>query len=290
MTEEIAIRSSSRPRHRGSLHHGHVASIHSLMRTRGLDVTLESQLADPEVLWLQEHEDLTRCRSRMLRTAYVAKGSHLLFADSDCSFHPEVVARMLLTGKDFVQCPYPRRDGRGYSIKGTARRRAHLAEHPGSPLDPADVMPDWTVEIDGAGLGLTLISRGCMKRMLEHYGNEPLPDRELAALQSSQFCTDGGMTRELLRLAYELGRSHGPRLRVKDSRLPGQEASEMVALFHLMIRDGELLGEDISFAQRWKDIGGTVWLYLGPGAPITHHGECAYQGKLEDFGVTRAAQ
>jgi hypothetical protein len=276
--------------HKGTLHHGHVASVQRLMRTRGLDVGLESALNDPELLWLQEHDDLTRCRSRMLQSAYEAGATHLLFVDSDCSFSPEVVANMLLTGKDFVQAPYRRRDGLGYAIKGTAERRQYVAEHPGAGLRAQDFDAHACVEIDGTGLGLTLLSRACMKRMLEHYRDEPLPKRELDDLQAAQFCTDGGLTHELVRQAYELGRSHGPRLLVTDQRTPGAPERKMVALFQLMIRDGELLGEDISFAQRWKDIGGKVWLYLGPGSPITHHGECAYEGKIEDFGVTRAAQ
>ena len=273
--------------HRGELHHGHVASVHQLMRARGLNPQLEEQLNNPEVRWLQEHDDLTRCRSRMVRTAYVNGGSHLLFADADCSFPIEAVARMLLTGKDFVQAPYMRRDGHGYSIKGTAERRAYVKENPGAGLQPSDVMPDDTVEIDGTGLGLTLISRECMHKMLEHYADEPLPVAELEAIQGSCYCKDGGATFELMRQAYELGRTHGHRLKVIDHRTPSDPGQELVALFMLMVRDGELLGEDISFAQRWKDIGGKVWLYLGPGSPIGHHGEHLYQGKREDFGITR---
>lgn len=49
------------------------------------------------------------------------------------------------------------------------------------------------------------------------------------------------------------------------------------ALFMLMIRDGVLLGEDYSFCQRWKDIGGEVWLYQGPGLPLEHVGGHAYK-------------
>lgn len=276
--------------HQGWLHHAHVASVHQILRARGLDAKTEAALNHPEIRWLQEQEDLTRCRSRMLRTAYVNGGSHLLFVDSDGEAPVDVVAHMLLSGKDFVQAPYPRRDGRGYSIKGTAKRRAEVeaakAEGAGLPVNPADVQADDTLEIDGTGLGLTLISRDAMKRLLEHYADEPLPVKELRKRDTEESGTESD--EQLAIRCYELGRSHGYRLKVKDHRFPGAPAEDLVALFMLMVRDGELLGEDLSFAQRWKDIGGQVWLYVGPGTPVVHYGDAAFVGKIEDFGIRRA--
>jgi hypothetical protein len=279
--------------HQGQLNHAHVASIHALMRERGLYVRLEEMLHDPEVRWMQRQANLVKARSRMLGDVYKLGASHLLFVDADCSFSAEPVARMLLSGKDFVQCPYPRRDGTGYSIAGTAKRRAQVAEHmatnpeKGLPLDPADIVDGEYLEIDGTGLGLTLISRECMRRMLEHYGNEPLPVAELEAIQGSEFCQTGGATMSLIERAYELGRSHGHRLKVKTDAIPGKPEEDVVALFQLMVRDGALLGEDMSFAKRWQDIGGKVWMYIGPGSPCTHHGEHAYTGSIGDFGLRR---
>jgi hypothetical protein len=56
-----------------------------------------------------------------------------------------------------------------------------------------------------------------------------------------------------------------------------------------LIRDKFLLSEDMSFAARWRDTGGKVWLYIGDGSPIAHHGRTSFQRKIEDLGFTRAA-
>jgi len=59
------------------------------------------------------------------------------------------------------------------------------------------------------------------------------------------------------------------------------------ALFQLLNRDGmTLASEDMSFAQRWRDIGGKVWMYIGPGSPIAHYGRAKYQGQIDDLGFT----
>ena len=58
--------------------------------------------------------------------------------------------------------------------------------------------------------------------------------------------------------------------------------------FQLLVRDGVLLSEDSSFLQRWQDIGGKVWLYIGAGSPIAHYGSTCYQGSIEDLGFTRS--
>jgi hypothetical protein len=53
-------------------------------------------------------------------------------------------------------------------------------------------------------------------------------------------------------------------------------ASPTVAIFQLMIRNGSLFGEDYSFCQRWRDIGGKVQLWAGPDCELTHIGAHAY--------------
>jgi hypothetical protein len=48
------------------------------------------------------------------------------------------------------------------------------------------------------------------------------------------------------------------------------------ALFQLMIRGGYLLSEDYSFCSRWRDMGGSVHLYVGPESRLQHVGQMAY--------------
>ncbi len=275
--------------HKGYLHHAHVASVHGLMRVAGLKRArlLEDveSLEGIDVRWLQQTEDLVRARSRMVRTAVVKGGTHLLFVDADNSFDPRVVEGMLLSGKDFVQAPYLRRDGHGYAIRGTEERRAA-----GQLLQAKDIDGWNTTRIEGTGFGLTLLSRKCLDRMIEHYENEPLPsfEEDLDGIERGQGAEHSrDRARNALASAYELGRSHGHRLVYDDADKKTGQITTTVALFQLLIRDRHLYGEDRSFAQRWLDIGGEVWMYVGAGTPIPHHGDHAYQGNISDFGLKR---
>ena len=49
-----------------------------------------------------------------------------------------------------------------------------------------------------------------------------------------------------------------------------------VALFQLMLAHGTMLGEDFSFCERWKQIGGSVYLYEEPGLKLSHVGATIY--------------
>lgn len=219
------------------VHPAYAMSVFQLQKLLGIDLFHEMSLN-----LRQEQQDLVRVRSRMLRIAYESDCTHLLLADGDNAWPPEVVAAMLRTGKDFVQAPYLRRDGRGYTIRPTKKDR-----DAGFTADE-DIQADNTIEIEHTGLGLTLISRECMATMLEHYS--------------------GG--------ALDYFEPHEGKL------------TKTTALFMLMIRGCVLLGEDTSFATRWRDIGGKVWLYIGDGSPIAHYGEHLYQGRIEDFGFKRS--
>ncbi len=97
---------------------------------------------------------------------------------------------------------------------------------------------DGVGEVTGVGMGFTFISRGCMSTMVEHYR---------------------------------------PTLAFDDVEA-GEAAGEVVALFHLMLRDRRLLSEDYSFAQRWRDIGGKCHIFCGDGAPLNHIGSSVFEG------------
>lgn len=223
--------------HKGQVTPEYAHSVWSLMRLIGMDVRNEIELVGVR----QEAQDIVRVRSRMVSVGHQIGATHLLFADGDNAWEPNVVAAMLRTGKDFVQCPYLRRDGKGYTIRATEKDRTQ------GFTAQEDIQPDNTIEIEHTGLGLTLISRACIERMVHAYTGTGLDYLDEI---------DGRPT-------------------------------NVVALFQLLIRDGCLMGEDTSFAARWRDIGGKVWLYIGAGSPIAHYGSHCYQGNIEDLGFAR---
>ena len=187
------------------------------------------------------HEDLVRVRSRFVRMALASPCTHLAMVDADNSFDPKVLFAMLRTGKDFVQAPYPRRDGNGYSLRATEKVRAQ------GGFRDEDIVGD-CAEIEGTGMGLTILARSCMERMVAVYGGTGLDFIDIVE-----------------------GQPH-----------------KTVALFQLLHRDGALMSEDVSFATRWRDIGGQVHLYVGDGSPIDHTGLTTHRGNIEDLGLARA--
>lgn len=242
----------------------------------GVELVDEVALTDDVAIPYLESENLVVARSRMLRQARETDCTHVWFVDADCGMKPVVLFNMLRSGFEMVQATYPRRDGLGFSV----RRLNETLERGG--LKPEDVTNN-CVEIQATGFGCTLIARSCFERMMDHYENEPEPD-------FGDLLHGGANRREIIKLAYELGRQHGHRIAVDD--FPKWDASRQpkrtVMLFQLIIDQDDvvdgtgkrtrydlLAGEDVSFCKRWRAIGGKVMLYIGPGTPITHLGEIA---------------
>jgi hypothetical protein len=224
---------------RESVRPEYVQSIFNLQQVAGIDVQHEMTFSVKQM-----GQDLVRVRSRLLRLAWESEATHFLLVDGDNAFTPEVVQSMLWTGKDFVQAPYARRDNGAFSIRALPKARKK-----GLVALPEDIQPDQTVEIESTGLGLTLISRNCMEKMLGHYAGGDLDF--LDQYEGQVFPT--------------------------------------TALFMLTITpEGGLLSEDNSFAKRWRDMGGQVWLFIGEGTPIPHYGPALFQGAIENLGFTRS--
>jgi hypothetical protein len=199
--------------------------------------------------------DLVRVRSRYAQDFLDGEATHLLWVDADIGFVPEAVRGMLRSGHDFVLTSYPRKfidweavsDAANIGGRTAAELEARAYHHavqtlPGSSrTDPQT----YTVPIAGGGLGLCLMSRACVERLATAYRAE---------------------------------------LEFIDLR-PPKQPRRTVAIFQLLLRDDTggraLLSEDLSVAQRWRDLGGSVQLYVGPGAPASHAGPHLYRGYLE---------
>lgn len=165
-------------------------------------------------LQLFTNTDLVRARSRAVTLAYERGFDHLLFWDDDVHGPDELVAtcirEMVASGHDLVGVEYPKRGG-GSVIRGA------------EPVIPSATF----VSCRYLPMGFTLISRACMKTML-----------------------DAPMTKHLW---------------FKD-RFDGAERL-VCALFALIINDeGLLLSEDYSFCERYAWCGGTQpHVYVGAG-------------------------
>ena len=223
-------------------------------------VWLASRMQDVEIeVPIELHETRLQCsdivlrRSQFVRHFLESDCTHLFFVDSDIEFAPQVLRGMLVADQHFVAAPYPMRDFLRWPdpVPGVPPEASAYRY----ALQTPDGEP---LKVDHDGVPIAEVSRiglGC------------------ALL--SRTCLER-MTKEYEELTF------------LDGEGPGGVPT--VALFQLMIRDGKLRGEDQSFCQRWRDMGERVWMYLGPGSPVTHHGEHAYRGHIEAFGLRRVSQ
>ncbi len=230
---------------------------HTASVSVGYHMTVCSLLRDPVFTALPAVHmcDLVRGRSRLVRQFLEeTPGTHLLFWDEDvvCPGGAEqagrLIARMVETGHPFIGCTYRKKVVNVDAVRalddapGSQRDSdmlQHLEEYAYRATKQAECI-NGCVEVDAIPLGFALAQRG----MLEH------------------------MTR-----AYN-GGPHG--LAFDDE--VGDEKKQTLALFQLMIRDGGLLGEDYSFCQRYRDIGGKVQLWAGPDCELDHVGSYVFKG------------
>ena len=158
--------------------------------------------------------DIVRVRSRYVADFLESPCSHLLFIDADMDFHRSVIEAMVRQaekGDDFVAAKYP--------------RKLHAS---GAPVGGSSVV---------GGVGLTLLSRECLRRMVDHYGGE------LWATDD-----DGREVVQVFALMFT------PEI-VKDGR-----------------RKRRLLSEDYSFGARWQAIGGDVTVVTPAPDSVGHNG------------------
>jgi hypothetical protein len=193
------------------------------------------------------HDSLvTRSRNTLVAQFLATpRATHLLFIDADIGFAAAQVAEMLRFGEAFVAGVYPLKV---IDWSGVAKARAGAAE-------TFDTAPFHYVGAlcTGAGLerrgrfatgiycggGFMLLERSVITRMIEAY----------------------------------------PQTRYKAAHAYTNAAGgEAYALFDCMIdKDtGAYVSEDFGFCQRWRDIGGKIW--LDTVGRLTHAGAYSFQG------------
>lgn len=263
-----------------------------LMRLAG---GADAELVDPydidAQLWT---EDVVRTRSRFVRACLETDCSHLWFVDDDISSDAPVrlLTGMLRADRDIVCAPYPRRDGIDWArVRKVAELPAEAAAYyyPLKLVDPTRIAPDAgeCIEIEGMGLGCALIKRAALERMVDFYDAQlPSPaDAALSFLAADPAAAHDDLAETIAR-AIEADRELRDRCLGFDCVEQGQLVPT-VALFQLLLRDRVLHSEDYSFCNRWRDMGGKIHLYLGPGSPVHHHGSHVYRGAIEAFHLRR---
>lgn len=209
---------------------GGLVSQHYMLSVVGL-MHHASQVGYDATLALLGHDALiTRGRNTLIaQFLAVPQASHILFIDADIRFDAEQVTAMLQFNQDVVAGIYPLKvikwDERslGRAQAGEALETAPL-EYVGSLCDGEELERRGRFSTGiWCGGGFMLIKRSAILRMIEAY----------------------------------------PESRYKKVHALGNaSAEENYLLFDCMIdkQTGVYISEDFGFCQKWRDIGGKVWL------------------------------
>lgn len=171
---------------------------------------------------------ITRARNMLVSKFMDSEATHLLFIDADTGFEIPQVVRMAEFDQDIVAGMYPLKliDWDDNSL-ARARGGEPLDYAPirfvGTPLMPLKRQGAF-VEAEYAGTGFMMIKREVIARMFEAYPN----------------------------LHYKCAHNSAE----------GYFSPNQYALFDTMIdpETQEYLSEDYAFCQRWRKLGGKVWL------------------------------
>jgi hypothetical protein len=184
-------------------------------------------------------------RAELVGRMLATPSTHLLFLDCDISVAPRTILGMLETDLDCITCIYPLRSTDG-SVFALGRGQEEIAIR-GSPGAVRDVNGHNVLEIDGSGLGCTLIKRGVFETL---YGRHP----------------------DLAYASYGIpGRTH---CALFESVLQTRESGPP-----------EYCGEDFSFYHRVKAAGLRVYAFVD--APIRHERQRFDLGKHLSFAAGR---
>ncbi|WP_020174385.1 hypothetical protein [Methyloferula stellata] len=174
------------------------------------------------------------------------RATHLLFVDSDIAFATEQFERMLAFDKDFVAGLYPLKtidwDAVPKRVVGGEKLDAAGLSYVGTLLDPAQrKVVDGFATAKYAGTGFQLIKRVVFERLI-------------AAHPELRFTSIHALARE------------------------APKSSNLYALFDCLIDPdtGTYLSEDYAFCQRWRALGGDIWLDLK--SKLTHVGPDHFKG------------
>lgn len=181
--------------------------------------------------------------------------THLLFIDSDISFNPKTIFKMLDADKDVISIPYPLKAflwDKGFEDikKGLITTPEQLSQcfnsYPMRVEDDTDIrVSDGVIEVTHSPTGAMLIKRSVFDKLIKAYPNKIIKQNT-----------------------------------VINSKLV--EKKNMWNFFDTIHDPVEktYLGEDFGFCKLWKDIGGKCHAYIKD--EITHVGEHSYSGKFID--------
>jgi hypothetical protein len=179
----------------------------------------------------------------------------MLFIDSDISFDPSSVFKLLKCNKDVISIPYPMKTINWNKVHGRIQEQKDININDLSrsgfmfPIKVEDqqsiTVSKGIMEVTHAPTGFMLIKKEAILKMVEKY----------------------------------------PHLKIKQPTIINGETKDTENLWNFFDtwfeqETNKYYGEDFAFCQKWRDIGGKCYCYIDDF--ITHVGEYSYEGKFID--------
>jgi len=181
------------------------------------------------------------------------KYTHMLFIDSDINFSPESIFEMIELDKEVIAIPYPMKTLQWDKIMKLSARAKNSTElstlgftYPIKVADTNNItVQNNVMEVTHAPTGCMLIKRSALEKMIEKY----------------------------------------PHLRIDQPTILNGEETNQNNLYNFFdtfhdLETKKYYGEDFGFCQKWRDIGGKCYCYIG--RFITHVGEYQFSGRFRD--------
>ena len=181
--------------------------------------------------------------------------THMLFIDSDISFDPSSVVKLLKCNKDVVSIPYPMKTINWNKVHGRIQDQKDININDLSksgftyPIKLEDqqsiTVSRGIMEVTHAPTGFMLIKKEAILKMIEKY----------------------------------------PHLKIKQPTIINGETKDTENLWNFFDtwfdqETNKYYGEDFAFCQKFRDIGGKCYCYVDDF--ITHVGEYSFEGKFVD--------
>jgi len=186
--------------------------------------------------------------------------THMLFIDSDIYFHANSIISMLKKEKDLISIPYPLKTlmwdkafekMKKGELKNAEDIRKSLHTYPMKLENANDInIVEGVIEVTHSPTGCMLIKRKVFDKMIKAY-----PDKNII-----QKTVINGKYVDKPNMWNFFDCTHDPVTKT-------------------------YLGEDFSFCQLWKNIGGKCYAYIMD--PIVHVGEHSYEGCFYDELIKR---
>lgn len=230
------------PMYGGTCHGAYAQSVFQIMKTladKGYGVMFRDMYNASIVTW-----------ARDVLTALFLKSNadYLLFLDADQTFRVQDVEKMIEEDKDIILAAYPKKMINWDNVanvlsQGCPASEAHrFGMVPNFKLLPGESLPNdlsKTFEIEGGGTGMMLIKREVFDKMAPHMQKYKVDMPGISGLSQDEY---------------------------------------VINFWKTDIVDDKYIMEDYGFCNKWRELGGSV--YLAPWAKSTHYGTYEFTGTM----------